>query len=76
MLRHIFFRNRQIELEIDMKSPNDRLAKICTNCSGHMTKIHYALIWLNPLNSLEPRVNDLWTWYVALQMWAIPGLHQ
>ena len=28
-----------IELKFHMKTPYDRLAKICTNCTGHMTKM-------------------------------------
>ena len=27
------------ELKFHMKTPYDRLAKICTNCTGHMTKM-------------------------------------
>ena len=30
---------RPIELKFHMKTPNDRLAKFYTNCSGHMTKM-------------------------------------
>ena len=28
-----------IELKFHMKTPHNRLAKIYTNCNGHMTKI-------------------------------------
>ena len=30
---------RPIEFKFNMKTPYDRLAKICTNCTGHMTKM-------------------------------------
>ena len=30
---------RPFELKFHMKTPYDRLAKICTNCTGHMTKM-------------------------------------
>ena len=30
---------RPFELKFHMKSPYDRLAKIYTNCTGHMTKM-------------------------------------
>ena len=34
-----------------MKTPYDRLAKICTNCTGHMTKMATTPIYgKNPLN--------------------------
>ena len=45
---------RPTELKFHMKSPYDRLAKIYTNCTGHMTKqlhwshdqdSHHAHIW-------------------------------
>ena len=40
MLKHIFSETiGPIELKFHMKSPYDRLAKFCTNCSGHMTKL-------------------------------------
>ena len=36
-----------------MKTPFDRLAKIYTNCTGHMTKMATMLIYgKNPLNIL------------------------
>ena len=30
---------RPFELKFHMNTPYDRLAKICTNCTGHMTKM-------------------------------------
>ena len=40
-----------IELKFYMKTPYDRLAKIYTNCSGHMTKMATTPIYTkNPLN--------------------------
>ena len=40
MLKHIFSETiRPIELKFYLKSTYDRLANICTNCSGHMTKM-------------------------------------
>ena len=39
------------ELEFQMKTPYDRLAKIHTNCTGHMTKMATTPIYgQNPLN--------------------------
>ena len=63
-----------------MKNPYDRLAKIYTNCTGHMTKMatmpiygkkpfKYILLW-------NQKANGLGTWYVALGMWALPDLHK
>ena len=44
---------RPIELKLHMKTPYDRLAKIYTNCSGHMTKMTTTPIYgKNPLNIL------------------------
>ena len=40
-----------IELKFYMKTPYDRLAKIYTNCSGHITKMATTPIYTkNPLN--------------------------
>ena len=63
-----------------MKTPYDKLAKIYTNCTGHMTKMattpymvkktfKYLLLW-------NQKANGLGTWYVALGMWALPDLHK
>ena len=42
---------RPFELKFHMKTPFDMLAKIYTNCSGHMTKMATAPIYgKNPLN--------------------------
>ena len=42
---------RPIELKFHMKTPYDRLAKIYTICSGHMTKMATMPIYgKNPLN--------------------------
>ena len=48
---------RPIELKFRMKTLYDRLVKIYTNCSGHMTKMATTPIYgKNPLNSsLEPK---------------------
>ena len=44
---------RQIELKFHMKTLYDWLAKICTNCTGHMTKMATMPIYgKNPLNNL------------------------
>ena len=44
---------RPIELKLHMKTPYDRLAKIYTNCTGHMTKMATTPIYgKNPLNIL------------------------
>ena len=42
---------RPFELKFHMKTPYDRLAKIYTNCTGHMTKMATMLIYgKNPVN--------------------------
>ena len=42
---------RPIEFKFHMKTPYDRLGKINTNCSGHMTKMATMPIYgKNPLN--------------------------
>ena len=42
---------RPIELKFHMKTPYDRLAKIYTSCTGHMTKMVTMPIYgKNPLN--------------------------
>ena len=42
---------RLIELKFHIKTPYDRLAKIYTNCTGHMTKMATMPIYgKNPLN--------------------------
>ena len=42
---------RPFELKCHMKTPYDRLAKIYTNCTGHMTKMATTPIYgKNPLN--------------------------
>ena len=42
---------RPIELNFHMKTPYDSLAKICTKCTGHMTKMAATPIYgKNPLN--------------------------
>ena len=42
---------RPFELKFNMKTPYDRLAKICTNCTGHMTKMATKPVYVkNPLN--------------------------
>ena len=42
---------RPFELKFHMKTPYDRLAKIYTNCTGHMTKMATMPIYgKNPVN--------------------------
>ena len=54
-----------------MKTPYDRLAKIYTNCTGHMTKVAatsiYGKSYLNIFLS-GTKANGLVTWYVAMGM--------
>ena len=46
-----------------MKTPYDRLAKICTNCTGHMTKMATIPIYgKNPLNILSSGTKGQWPW--------------
>ena len=45
-----------------MKTPCDKLAKIYTNCSGHMTKMVNM-----PIHLLKnQKAHDLGTWYVSI----------
>ena len=71
---------RPIELKFHMKTPYDRLSKMYTNCTGHMTKMATMPIYgKNPLNilfSITKLANALGTWYVALGMCALPDLHK
>ena len=62
-----------------MKTPYDRFAKADTNCLGHMTKMAtMSISGKNPLNIFfgTKRPFGLGTWYVALGMWALQGLHK
>ena len=62
-----------------MKTPYDRLFKIYTSCTGHLTKMATTPIYgKNPeiSSSLDQKANGLGTWYVALGMWALPDLHK
>ena len=71
---------RPIELKFHMTTPYDWLAKIRTNCSGHMTKMattfKYCKNSLNIFYSGTKMLNGLGAWYVALGMWALQGLHK
>ena len=54
---------RPIELKFYMKTPYDRLAEICTSCTGHMTKMATTPIYgknLSISSSLEPK--GQWPW--------------
>ena len=54
---------RPFELKFHMKTPYDRLVKVYTNCTGHMTKMATTPIYCkNPLmsSSLEPK--GQWPW--------------
>ena len=68
---------RPIELKFHMKTPYDRLAKIYTNYTGHMTKMATTPIYGKTLKYLlwNQKANGLGTRYVALGMWALPDLH-
>ena len=73
------FTTRPIELKFHMKTPFDRLAKIYTCCTGHMTKMTTTPIYgKNPLISSfwNQKAKGLGTWYVALGMWALQDLHK
>ena len=62
-----------------MKTPYDRLAKIYTDCTGHMTKMAIMPIYgKSPLNILfwNQKANGLETWYVALGMMALLDLQE
>ena len=57
---------RPMEIKFHMTTPYDWLAKICTNCYGHMTKMAtkpiYGKNYLNSviMSSLEPK--SQWPW--------------
>ena len=62
---------RPIEIKIHMTTPYDWLAKICTNCYGHMTMMATKPIYgKNYLNIFlwSQNANGLGTYYVALRM--------
>ena len=61
-----------------MKTPNEKLTKIYTNCSGHMTNMATTPLYATPFKNLLQNQNadDLGTWYVAWWMWALPSLHK
>ena len=66
---------RPFEPKFHMKTPYDRLAKIYTKCTGHMTKMATTHIYgKNPLRN--QKANGLGTWYVALGMWDLPDFHK
>ena len=71
---------RPMEIKFHMTTPYDRLAKICTNCYGHMTKMAtkpiYGKNYLNIFLLWNQNANGLGTYYVALRMWCLPGLHK
>ena len=55
---------KPMEIKFHMTTPYDWLAKICTNCYGHITKMAtkpiYGKNYLNILSSLEPKRQ--WPW--------------
>ena len=60
-----------------MKTPYDKLAKIYTNCFGHMDKMANMPIYgKTPLNLIlkYQKAHDLGTWYIALEMWGLQSL--
>ena len=60
-----------------MKTSYDRLAKIYTNCYGHMTKMATTHIYSKkPFKDLlwNQKLNGLVNRYVVLEMLALPGL--
>ena len=67
-----------MEIKFHMTTPYDWLAKICTNCYGHMTKMAtkpiYGKNYLNIFFSGTKKANGLGTYYVALRMWSELGL--
>ena len=62
-----------------MTTPYVWKAKIYTNCYGYMTKIAITPNYgKNPLNIFfwNQKTIGFGTLYVALGMWALPGLHK
>ena len=60
-----------------MKTSYNKLAKIYTNCFGHMTKMAEMPIYGKTLKNLlleNQKADDLGTWYVASGMWGLPSL--
>ena len=72
--------NRPFELKFHIKTPYDRLAKIYTKCTGHITKMATMPIYGNkPFKCCllwNQKANGHGTWYVALGMWVLPDLHK
>ena len=62
----------QIEIKIHMTTPYDWLAKICTNCYGHMTKMATKPIYGKKYLLWNQNANGLGTYFVALNMWSLP----
>ena len=70
---------RPIELKFHMKTTYDRLAKIYTNCTGHITKMATTSIYGKKsfkFHLWNQKANSFGTWCVALGMWALPDLHK
>ena len=62
-----------------MPTPYDWLAKNYANCYGHMTKMAIMPIYgTNFFKYLlwNQKAIGFGIWYVALRMWALPGLHK
>ena len=54
---------RPFELKFHMETPYDRLAKIYTKCTGHMTKMATKPIYgKNPLNVFFSGPKGQWPW--------------
>ena len=68
---------RQIELNLYMKTPYDKLAKIYTNYSGHMTKMANMPIYCkNALTKSSRELEGPWPWNLvcSICMWGLLSL--
>ena len=63
-------------MSFHMKTPFDKLAKIYTKRSFHMTKMADIPIYGKQFKNLRQnqKAQSLGTWYVALRMWGLPSL--
>ena len=68
---------KPIKVKFHMAPPWDGGMKVCSNGPGHMTKMAAMPIYgknLNKSSSLEPKGDDLETWYAASDARVLPSL--
>ena len=68
---------KPIKFKFHMEPPWDGRMKVCSNGPGHMTKMATVPIYgknLNKSSSLEPKGDDLETWYAVSDARVLPSL--